>query len=67
MTVYYVLKFNGEVRRIAKIEDNALAYGWENGKWVSMPNLLKIQNDVTSDYEEITKEEADRLMKGDSM
>lgn len=66
MTFYYVLKFEGKVRRVAKIVDNALAYGWENGRWVSMPNLLKIQNDVSSDYEEITKEEADQFIKGDS-
>lgn len=67
MTFYYVLKFEGKVRRIAKIVDNALAYGWENGRWVPMPNLLKIQNDVSSDYEKITKEEADQLIKEDSV
>lgn len=66
MTFYYVLKSEGKVRRVAKIVDNALAYGWENGRWVSMPNLLKIQNDVSSDYEKITKEEADQFIKGDS-
>lgn len=63
MTVYYAFKFEGKVRRIAKIVDNALAYGWENGRWVSMPGLLKIQQDATSDYEEISKEEAEKLIK----
>lgn len=53
---------NGEVRRIAKIVDNALAYGWQNGRWVQMSGLLKIQNDIT-DYEEISKAEAEKLMR----
>jgi len=61
MESYYVLKKNGEVRRIAKIVDNALAYGFQDGKWVQMSGLLKIQNDVT-DYKEISKAEAEKLI-----
>lgn len=59
---YYVLKMNGEVRRIAKIVDNALAYGFQDGKWVQMSGLLKIMNDVT-DYKEISKAEAEKFMR----
>lgn len=60
METYYVLRVNGAVRRIAKIVDNAIAYGWENGEWIEMAGLLKIINEVT-DYEEIDKAEADML------
>lgn len=58
---YFVHRNNGEVTRIAKIVDRALAYGWNAGKWVEMPGLLKIINDIT-DYEEISKEEAENLI-----
>ena len=61
MKNYYVFRFNGEVRRIARITDNWDACGWENGKWVSMPGLLKIEHDIT-DYEDITEEEAMKLV-----
>ena len=61
METYYVYRLNGAVRRIAKIVDRAVAYGWEGGKWVEMPNLLKIINDVT-DYDEISKKEAEILI-----
>ena len=61
METYYVYRNNGEVTRIAKIVDRALAYAWGDGKWVEMPGLLKIINDVT-DYEEISKEEAENLI-----
>lgn len=64
MTSYYVFRLNGVVQRIAKIVDG-VPYGYENGKWEFMPGLAKIQNDATSDYEEITKEEADILIQGD--
>lgn len=63
METYYVYRRNGEVTRIAKIVDRSLAYGWDNGEWVEMPNLLKIINDIT-DFEEISKEEADVLIRG---
>lgn len=62
METFYVLRKNGAVKRIAKIVDNALAYAWENGQWIPMAGLLKIQNEVT-DYEEISKEEAERLTR----
>ena len=61
MVDYYVFRLNGNVKRIAKIEDNSIAYGWERGEWVEMPGLLKIQNEDT-DYIEITKKECDYLI-----
>ena len=61
-TKYYILKLNNEIKRLAKIEDGALAYGYEGGKWVSMPSLLKIQNDIT-DFEDISEDEANKIIK----
>ena len=59
---YYVLKLDdGGYGRVAKKED-ALWYGWEKSKWIEMPDLAKIEFDVT-DYVEISKEEADRITK----
>ena len=61
MVDYYVFRLNGNVKRIAKIEDNAIAYGWDGSEWVEMPGLLKIQNEDT-DYVEISKKECDYLI-----
>lgn len=60
---FYVYKYNGEVRRIAKISDG-LPYGYEGGEWVFMPGLSKIQHEDT-DYEEISEEEANKLIGGE--
>lgn len=60
---FYVHKYEGKVTRIAKLGDDG-AYGWVNGKWELMPGLWKIENDVTADYEPISKEEADALTAG---
>lgn len=57
---FYVLKRDGEVRRIAKISDGS-AYGYEDGNWQPMQHLMKIQWDDT-DFEEISKEEANNLI-----
>lgn len=62
-TRYFVLRINGDLKRLAKIEDNALAYGYEGGAWVSMPDLLKIINDIT-DYDEISEDEANKIIGG---
>lgn len=62
-TRYFVLRINGDLKRLAKIEDNALAYGYEGGDWVSMPDLLKIINDIT-DYDEISEDEANKIIGG---
>lgn len=62
MESYFVLRVNGAVRRIAKIVDNSIAYGWENGKWTPMQGLIKITEDIT-DYEPISKAEAQRLTR----
>lgn len=59
-TFYVYKRDDGTIGRIAKFVDNK-PYGYENGEWVFMPTLYKIRNDVTNDYEEISKEEADRL------
>lgn len=61
MTNYYVLKKNGQVRRVAKIVDNAIAYGYDGANWVEMSNLMKIQNEIT-DYEPITENEAKKII-----
>ena len=58
---YYVYKHDGKVTRIAKIGDDG-AYGWQDGKWVFMPGLRKIEWEIT-DYENISQEEAERLMR----
>ena len=58
---YYVHKYDGKVTRIAKIGDDG-AYGWQDGKWVSMPGLHKIEWDIT-DFEDITQEAAERLIQ----
>lgn len=55
--VYY--DDEGKPTRVAKIED--VAYGWQDGKWEYMPNLIKIINEIT-DYEEISKEEAEKII-----
>ena len=59
-THYYVYKEGDQIYRIAKIS-NGDAYGYEGGEWISMPGLIKIQNEVT-DYEEISEEEANKLI-----
>ena len=62
---FYVHKLDGKVTRLARLggtEKDFGAYGYENGKWVEMPGLWKIENDIT-DYEEISAEEAKKLME----
>lgn len=60
MEKYYVLERNGEVRRIAKI-DNGNAYGYEKGHWTPMQHLLKIQWDDT-DFVEIPAKRVKQLI-----
>ena len=60
---YYVYRGdNGEIGIIAKFV-GAIPYGYdkEKGEWVEMPNLIKIKFEDTN-YEEITQEEAERLI-----
>ena len=59
--VYYVCKVNGENRRVAKFVDS-IPYGWEKDKWIEMPGLISIKEDVT-DFEEISKKEAEKITK----
>lgn len=58
---YYVHKHDGKVTRLARLGNDG-AFGFEGGDWVEMPGLWKIEWDVTADYEEISKEEADALI-----
>ena len=62
MALYYAYKSNGHVGRIAKQEPWGVFWGWENGQWVEMPSLCKITYEIT-DYEDITEEEAMRLIE----
>lgn len=59
-TNYYVYRNNGRVGRIAKITSGC-AYGYEDGRWVAMPGLIKIQFDIT-DFEHISQKEAEKLI-----
>ena len=62
-TYYYVnWSDDGTAGRIAKFVDR-LPYGWQDGQWVFMPSLTKIAWDVTADYDEITEEEAMKLIR----
>ena len=45
---YYVHRMNGKINRIARLS-NGSADGWENGQWVQMNGLVKIENEIT-DY-----------------
>lgn len=63
---YYVHEDEGKITRIARLgggDDDFGAYGWENGEWVIMNGLWKIENDVTADYRQISEEEALKLTK----
>ena len=62
MALYYAYRFNGHVGRIAKQEPWGVFWGRENGQWVEMPGLCKITYEIT-DYEDITEEEAMRLIE----
>lgn len=59
---YYVYRDEGKITRLARLGGDG-AYGWESGKWVYMPSLWKIENDIT-DFEEISEKEAQDIMKG---
>ena len=52
---------DGNVTRLAKQSDG-LFYGWENGEWIEMPTLNKIMFDASADYDDISKDEAEKLM-----
>ena len=53
---------DGGVSRIAKFV-GVVPYAYENGEWVYMPGLVKILFDVTADFYEISKDEAEKLIK----
>lgn len=61
--IYYVnVNDDGVIGRIAKF-DGVIPYGYdeEKNEWIEIPSLIKIKFDIT-DYEEITKEQAERLI-----
>lgn len=63
---YYVHYSDGKITRLALIgwaNGEFGAYGYVGGKWVFMPGLSKIENDVTADYEEISEAEAKKIME----
>jgi hypothetical protein len=61
--LYYVyISDDGTIGRVAKRGADRLYYGWDNGKWIEMPGLIKIEFDITN-YREISKEEAERIIK----
>ena len=53
---------DGGVSRIAKFV-GIEPYAYENGEWVRMSGLIKILFDATTDFYEISKDEAERLIK----
>lgn len=57
---YYVFREGEKVYRIARIGADG-AFGWDAFRWIPMNGLHKIEWEVT-DYDDITKEEADRLI-----
>ena len=62
--IYYVcVNDDGFIGRIAKFE-GVIPYGYdeEAGDWAYMPCLAKIRFDIT-DYEEIIREQEERLIK----
>ena len=59
---YYVNRDKEKVYRIAKFVDG-VPYGYIDKEWKFMPSLAKITQDATSDYEEISKKEADKLIE----
>ena len=61
-SIYYVYRDGDKIYRVARIDNGSLAYGYEGGKWVYMPSLIKIQNEIT-DYEEISEDEANKLIE----
>ena len=61
--VYYVyVSSRGKLGRVAKRTEGKKYYGWDNGKWILMPQLRSMEYDITN-FEEITKEEAYRIIK----
>lgn len=62
---YYVYRRDdgscGRLARIGGKKGELGAYGYQDGKWVDMPSLFKIENDIT-DYEDITEAEALEIM-----
>lgn len=62
-TYYVNVSDGGHIGRIAKFADG-VPYGYdeEAGDWAYMPCLAKIRFDIT-DYEEIIREQEERLIK----
>lgn len=58
---YYVLKEKSIPKRVAK-KENGIWYGFEKDDWKEMPQLIKIEEDVT-DYEKISKAKAESFIE----
>ncbi len=60
--IYYIYKNDdGTFGRVVKFE-NYTFYGFEDGKWIEMPDLVRIFFEVTN-FEEISKEEAEKAIE----
>ncbi len=63
--LYYVYEFDdGRKGQVVKII-NGVAYRFHNGKWEENAGLIKILFENTN-YEEITEEEAMKIIKNDT-
>lgn len=60
-TNYYVFRRNGKVRRIAKITSGC-AFGYEHGRWIPIPGLIKIQHEIT-DFDEVSADEVKQMIE----
>jgi hypothetical protein len=62
--LYYVWRLsNGKIANIAKRAKDGLYYAYnQKGKWEEQSNLKRIEFEVT-DYERISEEEANKLIK----
>ncbi len=61
--LYYVRDFGSGINTLAKIVGvDAYSYDFNKKKWYANQDMVKIQFDMT-DYDEISKEEAKKIMK----
>ena len=64
--IYYIYRNDdGTTGRIAKFS-NCLFYSFDDGVWVENANLIRIFFEITN-FEEISKEEAEKIIKEEYM
>ncbi len=60
--LYYVRDWGNGVKTLAKIVGvDAYSYDFDKKEWYANQDMIKIQFDMT-DYDEISKEEAERII-----